>query len=125
MKIKRGQVYRVEFPFVRMFDNQFGDNYESWKPGYTTDPHEDGYGVILKATGMGVAIIKIVSVCNLPGRYHQRIFFTRKWEAPDGYSFGNGHLEVRTIGKFKELIGGILIDECDDNYRLEQKYLDD
>ena len=103
----------ADYPFIRMTWTAPGeDGWEdiaSWKPGvdYETDRHHrdraacDGWGQIILTE---VATFK-------PGRYPERIFYTRRWRAPDGKEFGKPELRVATVKKFKRLCDGWRCDE--------------
>ena len=105
------KVYVVPYPFlrqkVRLWDGDGGD-YEinGWKPGTefrAVSPHDPGGERF--ADAMGEMIITEVSR-HKPGRYPERVFFTRRWRNPDGEEFGKGGLQVSVASKFARTISG-------------------
>lgn len=108
-----GKQYEVDFPFVRIVDGE----YKRWKPGFERElEYPDGGSSYTMATGMGKALIEIVAICDLPGRYHQRVFFKRKWKAPDGSIFGACRLEVKTKTGVRKLLEGVHVEDYDEKY---------
>jgi len=45
-----------------------------------------------------------------PGRYPERIFYTREWVDPDGRKFGKPALRVCTAEKFRRIAKGWAVD---------------
>lgn len=42
-----------------------------------------------------------------PGRFPERVFYTRRWVDPDGREFGKtGRLLIATAGQFRRLLKG-------------------
>lgn len=101
-------VHRVEpYPFVRetykVYDEDGSRDESSWRPGVEMVPSppygEDGYAV---ADGKGAMVLTEVSR-HKPGKYPERVFYTREFVDPDGYTFGKGTLRVCSAGKFTRL----------------------
>lgn len=98
-------VYRVPYPFVRcrvsIHDGEGGNTeIDSWKPGITYLA-VDHYGEEVDeiAHGMGVMILTEVSR-HKPGKYPERVFYTRSWETPEGVAFGKLGLRMTTARAF-------------------------
>jgi hypothetical protein len=100
------------YPFVRtVFEKQDFDGEEAvtnhlhgWKPGCESE-YDQGFSVIYSADGMGEMLLTVVSR-HKPGRYPERVFYTRQWRDPDGKVFGNLKLRIATAQKFKQLSSG-------------------
>ncbi|MCP5080007.1 MAG: hypothetical protein GY951_18425 [Psychromonas sp.] len=97
-------VYSVEYPFYmgdhsRYIDGEFVPD-EVWIPGckVVDCPPDDAE---LIADAMGEMILTIVDIYK-PGRYPERVFYTRKWVDPDGGKFGAGKLHITTTPTFKK-----------------------
>lgn len=100
-------VYRVTYPFVRcvaeVFDGEGISTILSWKPGteYRGPPNQytdcDRY-----ADGVGEMILTEVGRYR-PGKYPERVFFTRRFVSPDGVEFGKGKLHCVIASKFKRI----------------------
>ena len=105
-----GAEITAPYPFVR---SEYGyleeDGYHkelSWKPGVEVElvPPDGGSGESV-CDGWGSIILTVVGTFK-PGRYPERVFYTRRWRAPDGREFGKGDLRVATVQKFARLAGG-------------------
>lgn len=117
-EINEGAVFEVApFPFVveraRGCDEEGYFEFNTWRPGVSGD---DGFGQ-KHANGEGAMILTVVAVFK-PGRYPTRVFFTRKWRAPNGKIFGSNALKVATVAWFKQRLRGYL---CP--YSIEKKSL--
>lgn len=107
-----GQIVVVPHPFVRdtfTVHESDGDGWSSyekptWKPGTRGEmvPPDDSEMV---ADGMGSQILTIVSI-HKPGRFPERIFYTRRWRDPDGKEFGKGALRIKTAQAFARMARG-------------------
>ena len=101
--IKPGAVIEVGHPFILDDYDGLDDGgpftTKSWRPGirYEYVPPDTGEAV---ADGMGTQILTVISV-HKPGRYPSRVFFTRRWRAPNGREFGKTKLCVTTLGAFR------------------------
>ena len=116
-KIQAGQTHTVTgYPFVRdvanLYDEDDGRPYqtEGWRPGCTTeedDRDEHGYpSQVYVADGTGSMVLDIVATFK-PGRFPERVFYTRRWIDPDGREFGKtGTLRIATTGQFRRLLKG-------------------
>jgi hypothetical protein len=109
-----GDVFTVAYPFVRRAYNgiDFEGAYEaqSWRPGIEyreVDAYDIGDGPASApfADGEGAAIFTVVDT-HKPGRFPTRVFFTRKFRAPDGHTFGKPGLHIVTLEKFRRLVRG-------------------
>lgn len=107
---KAGDVLRVKYPFVRCeVDVPEDDGFvtiKSWKPGTESvfvypDDSED------VAHGEGEMVLTIVDTFK-PGKYPERIFFTRRWVRPDGAEFGKGKLHVLIRSAFTRRVKGYM-----------------
>jgi hypothetical protein len=108
MKYEIGSVHEFKHPFIREIHSEFdGEGIAeglSWRPGVrmitrgpeTSDPEADG---------IGTQILTVISV-HKPGKYPERIFYTRRWRDPDGKEFGKGALRVRSAAQFSVLVAG-------------------
>lgn len=104
-----GMDIEIVYPFVRekytVRDNDGSHEIDSWKPGVRAeqcapDDFED------VADGEGFQIVTVVST-HKPGKYPERVFFTRRWVDPDHKSFGKaGKLRILSVGPFRQLIRG-------------------
>lgn len=106
--LKPGQIFEVTFPF-------YGDAYwnhdetgpyseECWRPGCKQRlVPPDGCEWV--ADGEGKMILTVVDV-HKPGRYPERVFYTRKWIDPDGREFGKTNLHITTTPTFNRRASG-------------------
>lgn len=82
--------------------------FESWRPGtrgeavYPDDCEE-------VADGEGEMILTVIDVFK-PGKYPERVFYTRKWKDPDGKIFGKNLLKITVVSAFKRRISGYFYD---------------
>ena len=88
--IQAGQTYHVRYPFIR-------DEIDAWKPGCQAGT---GY-----ADAEGQMVLTVVSV-HKPGKYPERVFYTRSWIDPAGGCFGKRGLRMTTTEAFKRLASG-------------------
>jgi hypothetical protein len=114
--LREGMEFRAPYPFVRTtYTEQDEDGFaevKSWKPGtrfverfvYPDHVESDCF-----ADGVGEIILTVVSV-HKPGRFPTRVFFTRKWQRPDGREFGKPKCHCVTSDKFKRLAKGYRFD---------------
>jgi hypothetical protein len=97
----------IPYPFVRckveIFDGEGPATIDSWRPG--TEDWSDYYHERRYADAMGTMTLTEVSR-HKPGKYPERVFYTRKFTTPDGTTFGKGALRVTTAGAFKRLCAG-------------------
>lgn len=109
-EITAGAIHRVRYPFHRdtftAFDEDGGATVSTWIPGTRNEPAPP-YGEDFEsvADGMGFMHLHVVSL-HKPGKYPERVFYVRKWEAPDGHQFGKGALRMTTLGAFRQLLHG-------------------
>lgn len=109
MKIEKGQLHRVKFPFVRdEYDKPDGDGenfaivtLKTWKPGVRFEPvYPDDTREVADAEGE--MLLEVIDV-HKPGKYPERVFYLRRWKDPDGKEFGKGALRMTTTTRFKSL----------------------
>lgn len=102
------ETYTFDYPFVLAdythYDEDGPVETKSWRPGVSNQfVHPDDFEPV--AHGIGKQIVTVVSR-HKPGRYPERIFYTRQWEDPKGRVFGKKRLLVKTTPAFKRLISG-------------------
>lgn len=107
MKPKAGDIFTVPYPFrwgdITLHDPEDGREYtkQGWIPGCADRfVHPDTSELIYH--GIGEMILTVVSV-HKPGKYRERVFYTRKFKTPDGVVFGKDHLRIKVIYSFKKL----------------------
>ena len=108
MELIIGREYEVKFPFVTDIYSGFDEDgpfvKETWRPGCRSEcVYPDDSELV--ADGEGVMILTIVDV-HKPGKYPERVFYTRKWRDPDGKEFGVGNLNITTTQAFKRRASG-------------------
>ena len=104
MELKIGETYRVKYPFI-MAEHTTVDLdgqpvcKECWRPGTRDEfvPPDTGEAV---ADDEGAMLLTVVDI-HKPGRYPERVFYTRKWEDPEGGAFGATKLHITTTPTFK------------------------
>ncbi|MTK63093.1 MAG: hypothetical protein F8N15_00760 [Methanobacterium sp.] len=103
-----GQEFRVPYPFVEKLGQiynpdtlNFVERRTGWNPGVHMWTEHDGS----TADAMGAMILTVVDI-HRPGKYHTRVFYTRKWIDPDGKEFGSANLRWTTVTAFKRLLEG-------------------
>lgn len=103
-----GEAFTFTYPFIRsVFSEMDGDGVSeipTWKPGVRFENTISGDTYSL-ADGLGFQTVTIVAPFK-PGKFPERIFFTRKWTDPEGKVFGKGKLHIKTAGGFRSLISG-------------------
>lgn len=103
-----GSVSEVDYPFTR--DDYSGHDEDgpftakTWRPGVRFEmcAPDDTEAV---ADGMGKMVLEIVST-HKPGRWPERVFYTRRWLDPTGKEFGNRRLRIATSQQFRRLANG-------------------
>lgn len=107
--ICEGSEHRVAYPMVlepvTLLDE--GGPYEtkSWRPGVRYVNEAPCGESAAYADGVGWMIIKVVSV-HKPGKYPERVFYTRTWIDPAGLVFGKKKLRVTTTQAFRAMAKG-------------------
>ena len=116
-KIQAGQTHTVTgYPFVRyvanLYDEDDGRLYqtEGWRPGCAVETDENGFSYFpvknYFAHGTGAMVLDVVATFK-PGRFPERVFYTRRWVDPDGREFGKPNkLRVTTAAHFRSLLKG-------------------
>lgn len=98
---------RVPYPFVRSsyigLDADGTYEVPCWRPGTTVLHRREDVEMV--AHGMGFMILTAVSL-HKPGKWRERVFFTRKWEDPNGRVFGKNHILIKPTANFRELCKG-------------------
>ena len=117
IKIEAGQTHTVaDYPFVRyvadLLDEADGSPYQNdgWRPGCALETDENAGGYFPEnhyvADGVGSMVLEVVATFK-PGRFLERVFYTRRWIDPDGREFGKtSTLRVATTGQFRRLLKG-------------------
>lgn len=117
IKIEAGQTHTVAgYPFVRYVANLLGEDdgspykTEGWRPGCTKDEDENAGSYFPElhyvADGTGAMVLEVVATFK-PGRFPERVFYTRRWVDPDGREFGKPNkLRVTTAAHFRSLLKG-------------------
>ena len=107
--LKANQVFKVPYPFVWQVEGDIDAfKLESWRPGVRFEPigPEDSAAF---ADAMGFQILTVVSI-HKPGKYPERVFYTRRWIDPDSEEFGNDALRVKSKVAFMKLTKGYRYD---------------
>lgn len=96
---KAGDVFTVEFPFLR---DEYDDGEtcsQTWKPGGNVVENYIGR-LYAQCHGKGHQELTVVSVHQPPG-FPTRVFYTRKWIDPDGKKWGKNALRIKTADAFR------------------------
>lgn len=105
---KPGKVIEVSYPFSKetlsLLDGDGFADFETWRPGCIVNNYGDG-DTEYCAEGMGKMVLTVVST-HKPGKYPERVFYTRQWIDPDGKTFGKGKLHNRSKAQFSKLCKG-------------------
>lgn len=116
--ILEGSEHSVAYPMVMEPVELLGDEgpYQanSWRPGVRyviQSPYGDSSAF---ADGVGRMILRVVSI-HKPGKYPERVFYTRNWTDPDGKQFGKTKLRVTTKQAFRQMANGFRYE-----YEIEQ-----
>jgi len=108
MDISIDQVFEVDYPFylgeyTRYYAGEV-EMGETWVPGCKSEIiYPDDCGFV--AEGMGKMLLTLVDI-HKPGRFPERVFYTRKWIDPDGDTFGSSRLHITTTPTFKRRAAG-------------------
>jgi len=99
----------IEYPFVRgtfaKYDGEGVNEIPTWDPGVRYEiARPDGASYAL-ADALGKMVLTEVSR-HKPGKFPERVFFTRLFIDPDGKSFGKGGLKIVSSAKFARLCRG-------------------
>ena len=115
IKIEAGQTHTVAgYPFVRYVADLISEDgdyrKEGWRPGCTLETDENAGSYFPEkhyvADGVGSMVLDVVATFK-PGRFPERVFYTRRWVDPDGREFGKtGKLRIATTGQFRRLLKG-------------------
>lgn len=114
--VEKGRQYRVKFPFVTEVYNGLDEDAphqdETWRPGVRFEAcSPEDFEAIAEAEGE--MILTVIDI-HKPGRYPERVFYTRKWIDPDGKEFGDEKLRITTTPTFRKRAAGYYHD-----YRME------
>lgn len=106
---KEGEIH-FSYPFileeVSLFDGESERIEKRYRPGVRTvllPP--DGGSTEDYADGVGLQIVTVIST-HKPGKFPERVFYTRQWKDPAGNVFGKTKLFTKTRGHFNRLIRG-------------------
>jgi len=119
MNIEVGKTYKVKYPFTLEEVENLGFTKivtkKVWRPGVRSEPVYPDDSKLF-ADSEGQMLLTVVDTHKLPGRYQQRVFYTRKWICPDGSEFGKNNLRISTRNYFIEKASGYYYDyEVDSN----------
>ena len=109
-KFKAGDKFEVRYPFVRVTPF-VGEPFDAgaWRPGCEEQPEEEWF-----ADAHGQMLLEVIST-HKPGKFLDRVFYTRHWRDPDGKEFGKNNLRVATASSFGRLLKGYRHDyECEE-----------
>lgn len=103
-----GQEISTDYPFLRTTYSDFSDGevveLKTWRPGVNFE--SDGFdGTDTCADANGKVVYTVVELFK-PGRFPERVFFTRNWIDPDGKQFGKSKLHITTKQNFRNLTKG-------------------
>ena len=104
---------KVPYPFYRQevsadwdwVDGNSPPTIKSWIPGTTYVQHNE-YACDAYADGMGFMLLNEIDSKKLPKPYQERVFYIRRWEAPNGQIFGKTNLRITTRASFTKLQNG-------------------
>ena len=113
-----GEVFTVRYPFVRCVYSYYSEDGEgeaiSWRPGVFAQGEDPWCGSEkAMADGQGFMVLSVVST-HKPGKYPERVFYTRKFINPDGVEFGKSALRIAVRSKFDRIASGY---RCEFNIR--------
>ena len=107
--IIEGEIFKIEHPFVledyTEWDMEGSHTYKTWCPGIRYVQYGPEGEADAIADGIGEQEITIVSI-HKPGRYPERVFYTRKWIDPSGKAFGSSKLRIATTQKVSNILKG-------------------
>ncbi len=102
-----GDILQFSYPFVRDTFSEMDEDGVStsacWRPGVRMVDYLEHQEAV--ADGIGQQIITVVST-HKPGKFQERVFYTRQWRDPSGKVFGRSSLRVATAGALKTLTRG-------------------
>lgn len=102
----------VAYPFVKFervtCDEDGPLDIATWRPGVQYE-WVDPENTEAVAHGMGLMILSVVSR-HKPGRFPERVFYTRKWVDPEGKEFGKPGCKIATAEKFNRISRGYAVD---------------
>ncbi len=99
----------IVYPFTRTTYSPMGpdgvEREESWRPGTYYAATDNMGGGASFADGLGLMRVHEVSR-HKPGRYPERVFYTREFIDPDGKVFGKRKLRMTTASAFASMCAG-------------------
>lgn len=103
--IQPGKIYEVAYPFT--LDDFSGHDEDgpfttkTWRPGVRFEfVHPDDSEAV--ADGEGKMLLEVVST-HKPGKWPERIFYLRRWIAPNGKGFGKRKMRIATAQNFRRI----------------------
>lgn len=106
-----GSSHDIKYPFVMervsLWDGEASYEADSWRPGIRTELMPPEGEPAHFADGEGKQILTIVDI-HKPGRFPERIFYTRQWQDPAGKVFGKPKLFIAVASKFNRLRRGYM-----------------
>lgn len=111
------RIFKVKFPFVTTsWTEMTADGPEphaSWKPGTEfVEDGPEGEGN-LHCHAEGWMVLTVIDTFK-PGRFPERVFYTRQWIDPDMRVFGATKLHMATVEKFRRISRRYLHDYVND-----------
>jgi hypothetical protein len=106
-----GDCFTFSYPFIRGVFMEMSEEgtakSATWRPGVRFEDvgHGEYCNTETYADGIGSQTVTVVA-CFRPGKFPERVFFTRKWRDPSGKVFGKGKLYITTKAAFTSLIRG-------------------
>lgn len=103
-----GDIFEFRYPFIH---DEYSEQDEGgvatvkcWRPGCRFENDHNGETLTL-ADGIGQQILTCIGRYK-PGKYPERIFYTRKWRDPSGKVFGKGACRVASLIAFRSIVSG-------------------
>lgn len=112
--IEEGYEHIVQYPFVReTIETPVFDEFDiwtlkeslTWRPGVRFEQHDANCDADTIADALGRMRLRVIAVVK-PGKYPERVFYTRQWQDPDGKLFGKTNLRMTTTQNFRVLLRG-------------------
>jgi len=109
MDISVGQIIEKPYPFT-FFEDEFSSG---WNPGCKKFEQEgpevfEGHcltDISFSCDREGLIVLEVLSVARMPGRYMDRVIYSKRYVNPDGGEDYKKQVCVATIKKFESWIG--------------------
>ena len=107
--MNEGEEFKFPYPFIRTtYESWDGEGMSispSWAPGTKQEQcAPDDFDTV--ADAMGFQVVKIISTHRPSKQYPERVFYVRTFINPDGVTFGDKKLRIKTVSAFQRLIKG-------------------